>query len=62
MLSKNVKDADGARWEITCAVEEGIPLLGVHVDKDDGYEPPETKGKQTIAWTWDGIGKWIQKL
>jgi hypothetical protein len=28
LLSKNVKNADGARWEIKCAIEEGVPVLG----------------------------------
>src|SRR4051812_2547492 len=44
LLSNNVKNADGARWEIKCAVEEGVPLLGVYI-KDDRYKPPEMDGK-----------------
>lgn len=62
LLSKNVKTADGARWEIKCAVEEGVPILGVHIFKNDTYVPPELNGKRVIAWTWDGIGDWIKKL
>ena len=62
LLSKNVKNADGARWEIKCAVEEGVPILGVHIFKDDAYVPTELSGKKVISWTWDGIGNWIKKL
>lgn len=62
LLSKNTKNADGARWEIQCAVEESIPILGVHIFSNDDYNPPEITGKKVIAWTWDGIGNWINKL
>ena len=62
LLSSNVKDADGARWEIKCAIDETIPTLGVWIFQSDHYKPPEIEGKRTIAWTWDGIGNWINKL
>lgn len=62
LLSKNVKDADGARWEIRCAIEESVPILGVHIFKVDAYIPPELSGKQVIPWTWDGIGNWVKTL
>lgn len=62
MLSKNTRSADGARWEIQCAVEEGVPLLGVHIHQDDDYKPHEIAGKKVIRWTWDGIGNWIKAL
>lgn len=61
LLSKNVRKADGARWEIKCAVAEGIPVLGVYIFKDDVYKPPEILGRRVIRWTWDGIGNWIVK-
>jgi hypothetical protein len=61
LLSNNVRNADGARWEIKCAAEEGIPILGVYV-KDDRYKPPEIAGKRVITWTWNGIGNWINGL
>lgn len=62
LLSKNVRNADGARWEIKCAIEEGVPVLGVHIFKDDDYKPSEIAGRKVIRWTWDGIGNWIKKL
>jgi hypothetical protein len=62
LLSKNVKNADGARWEIKCAIEESVPILGVHISKDDRYIPPELNGKRAILWTWDGIANWVKKL
>lgn len=62
LLSKNTKNADGARWEISCAVQEGVPILGVHIYADDDYTPPEIAGKKVIRWGWDGIGNWIKTL
>ena len=62
LLSKNVQTADGARWEIKCAIEEAIPVLGVHIFKSDSYQPVEIKEKRVISWTWDGIGNWITRL
>ena len=61
-LSTKVRHAEGARWEIKCAVEEGIPILGVHIHQDDDYTPAEIHGKKVIRWTWDGIGNCIGRL
>jgi hypothetical protein len=62
LLSGNVRNADGARWEINCAVEEGIPMRGVFIFDDDRYVPPEMKGKRTLRWTWENIANFINKL
>ena len=62
LLSSNVRNAAGARWEIQCAVEESIPTLGVWIFQKDHYKPPEIDGKRVIAWTWEGIGNWINRL
>jgi hypothetical protein len=62
LLSQNVRNADGARWEISCAVEEGVPVLGVHIHKDDAYRPPEIQGRRVIRWSWDAISNWINRL
>ncbi len=62
LLSTDVKNADGARWEIKCAVDEAVPILGVHIFKDDTYVPSELSRRKVIGWTWDGIGNWIKQL
>ena len=62
LLSRNVRNADGARWEIKCAIEEGVPILGVHVHKSDSYKPPELNGKRAISWTWNGIANFVEGL
>ena len=56
LLSKNTFHSSGARWEIKCAKEEGIPVIGMHIKKNDkGSIPPELKGKRVITWTWENI-------
>lgn len=63
LISKKTQAADGARWEMKCAVEEGVPILGVHVKKDDkGAIPSELQGQRVIEWSWDGIGRFIDSL
>lgn len=63
LLSKNTWNADGARWEMKCAVDEGIPIIGVHIHKDDkGAIPPELKGNKVIEWTWEGIKRFLDSL
>lgn len=61
LLSSNTRQAKGARWEIKCAVEEGIPVLGVYIGSSR-YKPPEIRGRRVITWTWNGVGNWINRL
>ncbi len=63
LLSKKTRNADGARWEMQCAVEEGVPIIGVHIHADDkGAIPPELAGKRVIEWTWPGIDRFLNSL
>src|SRR2546425_2013058 len=63
LLSTHTARADGAKWEMQCAVEEGIPIIGVHTDsKKKGAIPPELARKKVIEWTWDGIAKFLNSL
>jgi len=62
LLSSNTRNAEGARWEIKCAVEEDVPVLGVYCLREDTYTPTEIVGQKLIYWTWDGIANFINKL
>lgn len=63
LLSKHTQNADGARWEMSCAKEEGIPILGVHIHKDSkGKIPPELSNCDVVEWTWGDIATFINKL
>lgn len=59
LLSRNSLTATGQRFEIRCAKEERIPLLGVYIHADDLSSPPEMDGVPKIKWTWDGIAAFI---
>ncbi len=63
LLSKNTASADGAKWEMKCAVEEQVPIIGVYIDSNNKCAiPGELTGKRVIEWTWDGIAKFINGL
>ncbi len=63
LLSPRTRLADGAKWEMQCAIEEGIPIMGVHIHKDNkGQIPSELYGEKVIEWTWDGIKRFIDGL
>lgn len=63
LLSKNTWHSSGARWEIKCAREERIPVLGMHIKKNDkGAIPPELKGKKVITWSWINLAKSINNI
>jgi nucleoside 2-deoxyribosyltransferase len=62
LITKNLKNADGARWEINCAMQEGIPLIGVYIQADSSDAPTELNGLRKINWTWDGIAQFINAL
>jgi len=64
IVTKHTKSADGQLWEIKCAKEESIPILGIWGNKDDKPTtlPDELKGVKIINWTWDNIKNWLDSL
>ncbi|HEY4875443.1 MAG TPA: TIR domain-containing protein [Puia sp.] len=63
LVSKNTWHSSGSRWEIKCAKEEKVPVIGMHVKKKDkGAKPPELNGKKIIDWTWDNLSESIKKF
>jgi len=63
LLSKNTHKAGGARWEMKCAIEEKVKIIGMHIKKNDkGAIPPELKGKRIIEWNWNNLEKFIDQL
>jgi len=59
LISKNSLNSSGQKWEITCANEEGKPLLGIWIYNDDRTT---IQGLNTVSWTWDTIKKFINNL
>jgi len=63
LISKHLKNADGALWEIKCAKEEGIPILGVYMtDCNILDSPDEMIGIKKVAWTWPNIADFVNGL
>ena len=63
LISPTTIRADGARWEMRCAIEERVPIIGVQIFSDrPGAIPPELAGQRVISWTWDGIARFINSL
>lgn len=63
LITKHLKNADGALWEIKCAKEENIPLIGVYIsDATANDAPVELNGIRKISWTWSGIKDFVDCL
>ncbi len=63
LLSKNTYHAGGQRWEMKCAKEEGIPIIGMHIKKNNqGAIPPELEGINVITWTWGNLEYEIKRM
>ena len=63
LLSKNTWHSGGTRWEIKCAREEKVSVIGMHIKKGDmGAKPPELNGKKVITWSWDNLEDAINKF
>ncbi len=60
LLSKSTWHSSGSRWEIKCAKQEKLRIIGMHVKKDDkGAIPPELIGKRIIEWSWKSLEKFL---
>lgn len=63
LITKNLKRAEGALWEINCAKQERIPVLGVYMSGCNILDSPkELVGVKKINWTWDGIADFVNSL
>jgi hypothetical protein len=59
LVSKNSLTSSGQKWEISCAIEEHKPVLGIWV-----YSSDRTilAGVPTVAWTWAALETFINGL
>ncbi len=64
IITKNTKNANGQIWEMKCAKEEGIPIIGIYGNNDhSGISVPYECGYiKLMDWTWSNILSWIDKL
>ncbi|PCJ24183.1 MAG: hypothetical protein COA97_10375 [Flavobacteriales bacterium] len=63
LVSKNLKNADGAIWEIKCGKEEKIPMIGIYIDGGTfSDKPSELSGVTCKEWTWDNVKNFIESV
>lgn len=63
LVSKKTWRSSGARWEIKCAREEGVPVVGMHIKKyDKAAKLPELAGCKMIEWSWDNLEDRISRF
>ncbi len=62
LISSDTPKATGQLWEISCAVQEGKPLLGIWIT--DGYrtKPAAMAGASCKVWTWENVAAFIDSL
>jgi hypothetical protein len=61
LISKNTALADGQLWEIKCAKEEGVPILGVYCSTENRPVVTPT-GIEVVDWTWANIDAFLKRL
>jgi len=64
LISKNLKNAEGALWEIKCSVDEGIPTIGVYIDGGTYADlPAEYRSKvKCYDWKYEHIKNFVESL
>lgn len=59
LVSKNSAASTGQKWEIDCAKEEGIPILGIWAYSNDRAT---ITGIKTVEWSDANITSFIDSL
>lgn len=64
IITQNTKNADGQIWEMKCAQQENIPVIGISGnDYHSGISIPNECGYiRLMDWTWLNISNWISNL
>ncbi len=64
IITKNTANAAGQLWEIQCAKDEGVPLVGMYPTKTDRPTslPLILNGIKIIGWDWNDIHTFIDSL
>lgn len=59
LVSKNSRTSSGQKWEIECAKDEEVPILGIWAYSADRTVIP---GVKTVTWTDANIAGFIDSL
>ncbi len=61
LITKNTAGAAGELWEIECAKEECIPVIGVYCTQDNRPSSAPA-GLKVVDWTWPNIKSFLDSL
>ncbi|TCC36331.1 TIR domain-containing protein [Kribbella speibonae] len=62
LISSDTPQATGQLWEISCAADEGKPLLGVWIDPKYRTKPVELGTAPCTEWTWPAITAFVEDV
>lgn len=63
LISKNTKNASGQLWEIDCAKDEKIPIMGIYIDGATSSNKPSNMNSILCKeWTWDNVRDFVESL
>lgn len=62
LISSHTPRATGQLWEITCAVEERKPLMGVWLEDSYRTKPVQMGSAPCRTWTWPAVAGFIDGL
>ena len=63
LLSWRTLTAEGAKWEMRCALEAKVPLIGVYIDGERRPTVPiELAGRQVLEWSWEEVAAFLDGL
>ena len=63
IITENTQKANGQIWEIKCAQQEGVPVIGIYGHNNRVGSIPRDCGRvETIEWTWSNISKWLKTI
>ncbi|HEX3826776.1 MAG TPA: TIR domain-containing protein [Sporichthyaceae bacterium] len=62
LISTDTQYSTRQLWEITCAVEGAIPLVGIWIQTRYRGKPPRMGSAPFREWTWENISAFIDSL
>lgn len=62
LISSSTPSATGELWEIECAVDEDIPLLGIWIEDAYRTKPVAMGTAPCKTWTWPNVASFIESL
>ena len=64
MLTPNSRNASGIIFELTCAIQERVPIVGLYStsNKNSYYLYKPMENMRCIEWNWPNIANWLGSL